>query len=94
MNIKTLDFLFYFFQGLGFFRIFMKPIGEEPDMKEPLIVRGDHSIRKVCEKIHRDFVKRFQFARIWGLGAKFDGQVVGIGHNLKDKDIVELHLIR
>ena len=42
--------------------------------------------------VHKDFIRKFRFARIWGKSAKFDGQQVGIEHKLKDDDIVELHL--
>jgi ribosome-interacting GTPase 1 len=44
-------------------------------------------------KLHKDFVSRFRFARVWGRSAKFDGMVVRkFGHVLEDNDIVEIHL--
>jgi len=46
----------------------------------------------MAEQVHKDFIKKFRFARIWGKSAKFPGQMCGINHKLKDDDIVELHL--
>lgn len=73
-------------------RIFMKKIGEEPDYKEPLIMKEGATVKDVCEKIHREFVKNFRYARIWGKSARFEGQKVGLEHILKDEDVVELHI--
>jgi ribosome-interacting GTPase 1 len=53
---------------------------------------GNIRVRDVCEKIHRDFVSQFKYARIWGPSAKFGGQSVGIDQKLVDTDIVELHM--
>jgi small GTP-binding protein len=77
---------------LGFVRIYLKRIGKEPDMKTPMIMTGNIRVRDVCEKIHRDFVSQFKYARIWGPSAKFGGQSVGIDQKLVDTDIVELHM--
>ena len=46
----------------------------------------------MAEKIRRDYPDRFIYAKIWGKSAKFTGQNVGLEHELKDQDIVELHL--
>jgi len=72
-------------------RIYLKKIGKEPDMKEPLIMKGGVTVGKVCEKIHRELVKDFKHARIWGPSARFPGQRVGLDKVLQDEDIVELH---
>ena len=50
------------------------------------------TIKTMCEKLHKDFVSKFRFARVWGDSAKFGGQKFMFGHKLKDKDIVELHI--
>jgi len=89
-NIENLKELIW--KRIGFVRIYMKKIGKEPDMENPLIMKGRPKIRDVCEMIHKDFVKNFKYARIWGPSAKFDGQCVGIDHELMDKDVVELHM--
>jgi hypothetical protein len=61
-------------------------------MKEPMIIKRNSTIRDVCTKTHKDFVKKFKFARVWGISAKHPGFRIGLKHRLKDKDIVELHL--
>ena len=61
-------------------------------MKEPLILKNGATIRDVGKKIHRDFLKGFRYARIWGPTARFDGQTVGLDTALQDEDIVEFHL--
>ncbi len=78
---------------LGLSRIYMKRIGKEPDMNEPLIFRGNVTVRDVARKIHKDaFGNRVEYAKIWGNSAKFPGQRVGPERLLQDGDIVELHV--
>jgi small GTP-binding protein len=79
-------------EKLSLTRIYLKKIGKDPDMKEPMIVKGSPTVMDVCEKIHREFAKNFRFARVWGRTAKFPGQKVGGEHRLADRDIVELHV--
>ncbi len=79
---------------LGFMRIYMKKIGEEPNLSEALVVKTNSTVRDVAERIHKDFKSDLKYARIWGHSAKFPGQRVGLMHILKDKDIVELHTKR
>jgi hypothetical protein len=79
-------------ERLGLTRIYLKKIGKDPDMKEPMIIKGIPSVMDVCEKIHREFARNFRFARVWGRTAKFPGQKVGAEHRLSDCDIVELHV--
>ncbi len=79
------------FTTLKFTRVFMKRIGEEPDMKDPLIITGIPTIRAVCLGIHKDFLENFNYAKVWGTGAKFDGQTVGLDHIVHDSDVVEIH---
>ena len=60
-------------------------------MKEPMIMKKGITIRDFCKKLHKDFVSKFKFAKIWGPSAKFDGQVLHLNHKIKDKDVVEVH---
>jgi len=78
-------------EKLNFMRVYLKKIGKNPDLKEPLIMNAGCTIEYVCKKIHNRFIKDFRYARVWG-SSKFPGQKVGIDYKLKDKDIVELHL--
>ena len=80
------------FQKLDFIRIYMKEPRKEADMKEPMIIYRGATIRDVCSKTHKDFVKKFRFARVWGKSAKHPAQKVSLRHKLQDEDILELHL--
>jgi small GTP-binding protein len=81
------------FDKLEFIRVYLKEPGKEPDLNEPLIMRKGCSIKTVCEKLHRDFVGKFKFARLWGKSSKFPGQkLLSMEHKLLDKDVLEIHL--
>ena len=81
------------YNKLNLIRIFLKEVGKKPDMEEPLIMFKGCKIRDICEKLHKDFVVNFKFARIWGKSAKFDGQVFNkMDKVLEDKDVLELHI--
>ncbi len=77
---------------LDLMRIYLKRLGKPPDMEKPLITRKGSSVFDVAERIHREFAKNLDHARIWGPSARFGGQKVGIRHPLKDRDVVELHM--
>ena len=77
---------------LELMRVYMKRIGKEPDLKEPLIIKKGSNVLDVANKIHNvAFGENVEYARIWGPSARFEGQKKGVNHILKDKDIVELH---
>ena len=81
------------FNKLSFIRIYCKEIGKNADLEEPIILFKGAKLKDVCDKLHRDFVSKFKFARLWGTSVKFDGQkVLNIEHEVKDKDIIEIHL--
>lgn len=79
------------FAALKIIRIYTKsPNGPVSD--KPLILKEGATVEDVAESIHRDFVEKFRFARVWGSSAKYPGERVGLGHVLKDGDIVEIHI--
>lgn len=88
-NLERLKGLIW--ERLGLMRIYLKKTGRDPDLKEPLIVRNGSTVMNVCEMIHKEFARNFQYAKIWGSG-KFPGQRKGSSYVLKDGDIVELHI--
>ncbi len=91
INIERLKDLIY--QKLRFMRVFLKEVGKKPDLKEPMIVRKGTTIESICNRIHRDFVKKFRFAKIWGKSAKFPGQQFrNLDKKLEDGDILEIHI--
>ncbi len=76
------------FDHLGFIRIYMKPVGDKADLEEPLIIRKPATVEGVCNKLHRDFVEKFRYAKVWGASVKHDAQRVGLPHELDDGDIL------
>ena len=78
------------FDKLEFMRIYMKPQGEKPDFSEPMILKKNSTVGDICDRVHRDFRKKFKYAFVWGNSAKHDGQRVGLDHRLDDKDIVTI----
>lgn len=91
INLEPLKEVIY--GRLGIARIFMKEINKKPDLEEPLIMRKGCTIKDVCNKLHRDFVNRFRFARVWGKTARFPGQSLrNLEKGLNDGDTLEIHL--
>jgi small GTP-binding protein len=78
------------YDTLGFMRVYLKPQSEAADLEEPLIVRRGSSVEDVCRKLHRDFVNRFRYARVWGHSVKHPGQRVGLPHRLKEGDLLTI----
>jgi len=78
------------FEKLNLIRVYLKPPRGEPDYEEPLIIRKSATVKDVCGKLHRDFIRKFRHARVWGDSVKFPGQKVGIDHILKDGDILTI----
>ena len=80
------------FKKLNFMRIYCKDPGKKADLDEPIIMFRTSTLKDMCEKLHRDFVDKFKYARIWG-SSKFPGQILRkLTFELKDKDVVELHM--
>lgn len=87
-NIEALKDAIY--DCLGFIRVYLKPQGQPADMEEPLIVMGGTNIGQICDRLHRDFRRKFRYAQIWGPSAKHPGQRVGIEHIMEDEDILTI----
>jgi len=90
LNIDSLRELI--FQKLNFIRVYMKEPKKDADMNEPMIVTSGSSVGDICSKLHKDFVKKFKFCRVWGKSAKFPGQRHMLHHVMVDGDILELHI--
>tara|TARA_B100000768_G_scaffold51156_1_gene49830 strand:- start:817 stop:1968 length:1152 start_codon:yes stop_codon:yes gene_type:complete len=80
----------FIYDNLGFMQVFLKPQGQDADMEEPLIVKDDTTVERICNKLHRNFVRKFRYARVKGPSAKFDWQRVGLDHLLKDGDVLTI----
>ena len=80
------------FRKIGLIRVYLKPQSGKVDYEEPLILRRGATIEDICNAIHRDFVRRFRYAMVWGKSVKFPGQHVGLEHRVEDEDIIRLVL--
>ena len=79
------------FLALNVIRVYTKLPGKPADMVEPYVLPvGSTALDAVC-MVHRDFVDRLKYIRVWGSG-RFDGQQVPSTHLLADRDIIEIHL--
>jgi len=78
------------YDTLGFINVYLKPQGEQADMDEPMIVREGCTVGDICDRLHKDFRRKFRYARVWGDSAKHAGQRVGLDHGLLDGDVLTL----
>ncbi len=79
------------YKKLDLIRVYLKPPGGKPNMEEPMILRRGARVEDVCRRLHRDFVDKFRYAKVWGKSVKFDGQRVGLDHVLSDGDVLTIY---
>lgn len=72
-------------------RVYTRAPGKEPNLNSPFVLPRGSTLDELAEKIHKDFVSKLKFAKIWGK-AVFDGQMVQRDYVLQDGDVVELHV--
>ena len=76
---------------LDLIRVYTKPKGKDPDYEAPVILpRLRSSVEDFCHKIHRNMIRDFRYAMIWGTSVKFNPQKVGKEHVLLDEDVVQI----
>jgi len=76
---------------LGIVRVYTKAPGGEPDLAEPVTLKKGSTVEDVALSIHKDFVAKLRYARIWGSG-KFNGQMVRRDYRISEGDVIELHI--
>jgi len=79
------------YQLLDIIRIYTKVPGKEPDLTEPVVLKKGSTVEDVALSVHKDFVAKFRYAKIWGSG-KFDGQMVKRDYQVSEGDVIELHI--
>jgi len=77
-------------KSLGLIKVYTKQPGKEKDWP-PVAMKKGETIKDLALKIHKDFIKKFRYARVWG-SSKYPGQQLGLDYELKDEDVVELHI--
>ena len=76
---------------LDLVRIYTKPKGLEPDYNAPVIIpRTKRTVEGFCGRLHKQLIKEFKYALVWGRSAKHSPQKVGKDHVLEDEDIVQI----
>lgn len=78
------------FRTLEVIRVYSKPPSKKVDLTAPFILKKGATVLDAAQAIHKDFVEKLKYARLWGRD-QYHGQMVGRDHLLEDGDIVELH---
>lgn len=71
--------------------VYTKQPGKNKDYP-PVALKKGSKVKDLASVVHKDFVKLFKYARIWGKSVKHDGTAVGLDHVLSEGDVVEVHL--
>jgi small GTP-binding protein len=79
------------FEVLDIIRVYTKTPGQKPDLTDPIILKRGSTLADAAEDVHKDFLAKLKFARLWGSG-KHDGVMVKRDHILEDGDVIELHM--
>jgi len=80
------------YRSFDMIRVYSKlPTAKEPDRDRPFTIRRGSQLIDLAGQVHKDFIKGLKFARVWG-EAVHDGTVVKGDYELRDKDVVELHM--
>jgi len=79
------------FSSLEIIRVYTKAPGKDPDRTAPFVLKKGSRLEDLASKIHKDFLEKLRYAKIWGKDV-YDGQMVQRDHQLQDGDIVELHI--
>jgi ribosome-interacting GTPase 1 len=72
-------------------RVYTKVPGKEPNRSAPFVLAKMTTLEELAAKIHKDFVNKLKFAKIWGPKV-YDGQMVQRDYVLQEGDVVEIHL--
>jgi ribosome-interacting GTPase 1 len=78
-------------EGLDVIRVHTKAPGKEPDHTRPFVMKKGSRLDELAGRIHKDFLERMKFARVWGK-AVHDGQMVHRDYILQGGDVVEIHV--
>ncbi|MCU0576596.1 MAG: 50S ribosome-binding GTPase [Desulfobacterota bacterium] len=92
LNGTNLDvFLRKIYDMSGIIRVYSKNPGKDPDLDEPFVIPKDSTLEELAGRIHKDFMSKLKYARIWGRTVH-DGMMVQRDYVMQDGDIVEIHL--
>ena len=78
------------FEQLEVIRVYTKKHVQKADLEQPIVISEGSIVADVAKKIHTSFIDRFKYARVWGPSGEFEGQQVGLEHELADTDVLEI----
>lgn len=79
------------FAVLHVIRVHSKIPGKKAELDSPFILPRGSDVRRVAAAVHKDFVEKLAYARLWR-GAAIAGMMVNRDFELEDGDVIELHL--
>eukprot|EP00941_MAST-03F_sp_MAST-3F-sp1_P004342 g4342.t1 len=78
---------------MGLVRVYTKKRGEQPDLDEPVVLsdwRHGTTVEALCSQLHKDMLKHFNYALVWGVSTKYAMQRCGLRHKLQDQDVIQI----
>uniref|UniRef100_A0A8C5P8U0 Developmentally-regulated GTP-binding protein 1 n=1 Tax=Leptobrachium leishanense TaxID=445787 RepID=A0A8C5P8U0_9ANUR len=85
------DLLEKIWDYLRLVRIYTKPKGQLPDYTSPVVLPDSHTtVEDFCTKIHKNLIKEFKYALVWGSSVKHNPQKVGKDHIMEDEDVIQI----
>lgn len=81
---------YYIWRSLDKIFVYTKSPKREKDWP-PVALNKNSTVRDLASEVHKDFIRKFKYAKIWG-SSKFPGQTVGLDYKLKEGDIIEFHI--
>ena len=73
---------------LNLVHVYLKPKGEKADLKNPLIIKRGWSLKIILEKMPIPNKREINKAKIYGSGAKFEGQEVNLEFQPQEGTII------
>ncbi|MFH1443236.1 MAG: TGS domain-containing protein [Candidatus Micrarchaeota archaeon] len=77
--------------NLELIRIYTKSHHGGIDREKPFVLVSGSTVSDIAKQIHKDMFQNLKYAKVWG-SSRFPGQQVSGNYQLKDGDVVELHM--
>ncbi len=77
-------------KNLDLIYVYTKSLGKEKD-QPPVALQKKSTVKDLTIKVHKDFLRNFDYAKVWGPSAKHPAMRVGLNHKLKEEDVIEIH---
>jgi len=85
------DFKEAVWSNLNLIYAYTKQPGKEKEYP-PVALKIGSTVKDLAEIVHKDFIKNFKYAKIWGKSVKHNNTSAGLDHVLKENDVVEFHV--